>query len=107
LHPDGQLLFLEHVRAATPRLARWQDRLERPWRGFARGCRCNRDTAQLMSACGFDVDDVGTASWHLMPPIVRPLIAGRARKAEAAATTDSRGGRGANALPEHSGARHG
>src|SRR3954452_11209114 len=78
LRPDGQLLFLEHVRSESPTLARWQDRLARPWRAFARGCRCNRATAQLLLACGFDVDPVHEASWRAMPPIVRPLIAGRA-----------------------------
>lgn len=82
LRPDGQLLFLEHVRAATPRLARWQDRLEVPWRRFARGCRCNRETARLLTECGFDVGDLRTASWHAMPPIVRPLIVGRAQRAD-------------------------
>src|SRR4051812_13960713 len=78
LRPDGQLLFLELVRAESPTLARWQDRLERPWHGFARGCRCNRATAQLLLACGFEVDPVRDAVWRAMPPIVRPLIAGRA-----------------------------
>src|ERR1700744_2948932 len=38
LRPDGQLLFIEHVRAESARLAGWQDRLERPWRRFAVGC---------------------------------------------------------------------
>jgi SAM-dependent methyltransferase len=80
LRPDGQLLFLEHVRAESPTLARWQDRLAGPWHRFARGCRCNRATAQLISACGLRLDHVREASWHAMPPIVRPLIAGRALK---------------------------
>ncbi len=84
LRPDGQLLFLEHVRSESPRLARWQDRLAGPWYRFARGCRCNRATAQLISACGLRLDHVREASWHAMPPIVRPLIAGRAQKTEPA-----------------------
>src|SRR5262249_20676108 len=33
----GKLLFLEHVRSDSKRLARWQDRLERPWGFFAGG----------------------------------------------------------------------
>jgi ubiquinone/menaquinone biosynthesis C-methylase UbiE len=79
LRPDGQLLFLEHVRARSPRLAAWQDRLAESWRHFARGCRCNRATAALMTTCGLAVDDLREASWRAMPPIVRPLIIGRAR----------------------------
>jgi SAM-dependent methyltransferase len=80
LKPGGQLLFIEHVRSDTPTLARWQDRLANPWRRFARGCRCNRATAELIAACGFELEDVREATWRAMPPIVRPLIVGRARK---------------------------
>ncbi|MFL6203806.1 MAG: class I SAM-dependent methyltransferase [Acidimicrobiales bacterium] len=78
LAPGGQLLFIEHVRSDSPALARWQDRLEKPWRAFARGCRCNRATAELMVACGFELTELRVASWRAMPPIVRPLIIGRA-----------------------------
>jgi SAM-dependent methyltransferase len=78
LRPGGELLFLEHVRAESPRLARWQDRLSGPWRRFACGCRCNRATAELMGACGFELDATA-AAWKAMPPIIRPLAVGRAR----------------------------
>ena len=53
LRPEGQLLFIEHARSDSPRLARWQDRLVRPWRRFAEGCHCNRATLELIDACGF------------------------------------------------------
>jgi SAM-dependent methyltransferase len=79
LRPDGQLLFLEHVRSDSPRLAAWQDRLAGPWQRFARGCRCNRATADLIATGGLRLDDVRDESWRAMPPIVGPLIAGRAR----------------------------
>ena len=82
LRPDGRLLFLEHVRADTPALASWQDRVAEPWSRFARGCRCNRATADLMRAAGLTLDEVHHASWRAMPPIVRPLIVGRARTGE-------------------------
>ena len=78
LRPGGQLLFIEHVRSDAPSLAYWQDRLARPWRRFAQGCRCNRATAELIVSCGLELEQVHQASWHAMPPIVRPLIAGRA-----------------------------
>jgi SAM-dependent methyltransferase len=79
LRPAGQLLFIEHVRSESPGLARWQDRLAGPWRRFGRGCRCNRTTAESIAGCGFVLDDLHRGSWRAMPPIVRPLIAGRAR----------------------------
>ena len=78
LRPDGELLFVEHVRADSARLARWQDRLCGPWRRFACGCRCNRATVELMRACGFELE-TAEATWRAMPPIVRPLAIGHAR----------------------------
>jgi ubiquinone/menaquinone biosynthesis C-methylase UbiE len=78
LRPDGQLLFIEHVRSESPALARWQDLLARPWQRFAEGCRCNRATLELMDACGFRLD-AHPAAWRAMPPIIRPLVVGRAR----------------------------
>ena len=46
-----------------------------PSRGVAsrRGCRCNRATAELIATCGLELEHVHEASWHGMPPIVRPL----------------------------------
>ncbi|MFF0463786.1 class I SAM-dependent methyltransferase [Streptomyces mexicanus] len=80
LRPGGRLLFLEHVRSGSPRLAAWQDRLAGPWRRFADGCHCNRATEDLIRGCGLKVDYLHQASWRGMPPIVRPLITGMARK---------------------------
>jgi ubiquinone/menaquinone biosynthesis C-methylase UbiE len=82
LRPDGQLLFIEHVRSDSPALAAWQNRLAGPWRHFARGCRCNRATARLIATSGLTLDDIHEWSWRAMPPIVRPLIAGRARRGQ-------------------------
>ena len=79
LRPDGQLLFIEHVRASSRFLAACQDYLLQPWRRFGGGCRCNRPTVELMRDCGFTVaaDD---AVWRGMPPIVHPLMVGRATR---------------------------
>ena len=78
LRPDGQLLFLEHVRSDSARLARWQDRLETPWRRFAVGCRCNRATLAAIEAAGFTVQRRREAKWRGMPAIVRPIVMGSA-----------------------------
>ncbi|HEU4599567.1 MAG TPA: class I SAM-dependent methyltransferase [Solirubrobacterales bacterium] len=81
LKPGGQLLFLEHVRSRDPSIARWQDRLERPWRFLGDGCHCNRDTVSAISAAGFDLGDVERGDLPKAPPIVRPLARGTARTA--------------------------
>lgn len=81
LRSDGSLLFLEHVRSDDRRLARWQDRLHRPWRGFAEGCNCNRPTLELLRRAGFEVSGADRARWRRMPPIVRPLVSGSASPA--------------------------
>lgn len=80
LKPGGQLLFLEHVRSRHPDLAKWQDRFEGPWRFFADGCHCNRDTVSAISAAGFTLDDVEHGSLPKAVAIVRPLASGTARK---------------------------
>ena len=81
LRPDGSLLFVEHVRSDDPGLARWQDRLHGAWHGFADGCNCNRQTADLLRGAGYVVSLTERADWRRMPPIVRPLIVGSATPA--------------------------
>jgi ubiquinone/menaquinone biosynthesis C-methylase UbiE len=75
--PGGHLLLIEHVRSGDPGIARWQDRLERPWRFLADGCHCNRDTAAGLAAAGFDTGDLESDRLPKSPPIVRPLIRGQ------------------------------
>lgn len=77
LRPGGRLLFIEHVRSEDPRLARRQDRLERPWRAFGAGCRCNRPTLALLDE-RFERTATRTAVWRGMPSIIHPLVVGEA-----------------------------
>jgi ubiquinone/menaquinone biosynthesis C-methylase UbiE len=79
LKPGGQLLFIEHVRAEDPALARWQDRLEKPWRFLGDGCHCNRDTLATLAASRFELGEVERGETPKAPPIVRPLVRGIAR----------------------------
>jgi ubiquinone/menaquinone biosynthesis C-methylase UbiE len=81
LRPGGRLVFLEHVRAQTPRLARWQDRLNGVQNRCGHGCHCNRDTLAGIEAAGFAVADVRRDTLHKAPPIVSPLIVGTAVRA--------------------------
>jgi SAM-dependent methyltransferase len=77
LKPGGQLLFIEHVRSESQRLARWQDRLHKPWFAFGDGCNCNRPVLDLISG-GVSVERVERATWRGMPRIVHPLVYGKA-----------------------------
>ena len=78
LKPGGRMLFLEHVRASDPDLARWQDRLHGPWRFFGAGCHCNRDTPSTLQASRLSVERLEHGELPKAPPITRPLIAGSA-----------------------------
>lgn len=79
LAPEGRLLFLEHVRSQEPGLARWQDRLEKPWRFLGDGCHCNRDTETALRAAGFELSDVEHPEFPKGPPLVRPMAKGTGR----------------------------
>ena len=81
LRPEGRLLFIEHVRADHPRLARWQDRLHNPWHAFACGCHANRATLETIREEGFEVSDPDRSEWRMMPPLVRPIVSGDASPA--------------------------
>jgi ubiquinone/menaquinone biosynthesis C-methylase UbiE len=78
LRPGGKLLFVEHVRSRDADLARWQDRLEKPWRFLADGCHCNRDTVGLIEASPFELEQVDHDRLPKAAPIVRPLARGKA-----------------------------
>jgi ubiquinone/menaquinone biosynthesis C-methylase UbiE len=80
LRPGGKLLFLEHVRSEDAGLARWQDRLEKPWRFLADGCHCNRDTVATIETSAFAIEKVEKGSLPKAPPLVRPLVGGSATR---------------------------
>ena len=81
LKPGGVFLFCEHVRSEDPGVARWQDRLERPWRFVGHGCHPNRDTVAAISASSLELGDVSGERLPKAPAIVRPMAIGSARKA--------------------------
>lgn len=83
LRPGGRLLFLEHVRSEDPAVARWQDRLEAPWRWFGHGCHCNRDTLATVAASPLHVEWSERGATPKSPAIVRPLVTGLARSTPA------------------------
>jgi SAM-dependent methyltransferase len=80
LRPGGTLRFYQHVRADDPRLARWQDRLERPWGWLAGGCHPNRDVVAAITAAGFRLLELDRFDFQIMPPLVRPHVLGVAQR---------------------------
>ncbi|MEQ1573212.1 MAG: class I SAM-dependent methyltransferase [Vicinamibacterales bacterium] len=80
LKPGGRLLFVEHVRAEEPRLARWQDRLNFLQKRIGQGCNCNRDTVASIAASGFTVTNIARDRLNKVPPIIRPLVVGAAMR---------------------------
>ena len=78
LRPGGSFLCYEHIRAQDAGLARWQDRLERPWGAFAGGCHPNRDTVGAMERTGFTIEELERfdlpGSW-----LAKPHVQGVAR----------------------------
>jgi SAM-dependent methyltransferase len=80
LRTGGTLRFYQHVRADDPRLARWQDRLERPWGWLAGGCHPNRDVVAAITAAGFRLLELDRFDFQIMPPLVRPHVLGVAQR---------------------------
>jgi SAM-dependent methyltransferase len=80
LGPGGTLRFYEHVRATDPRLARWQDRLQRPWGWLVGGCHPNRDTVAAITAAGLQVVQLDRFDLPAMPPLTRPHVLGVAER---------------------------
>ena len=77
LRPGGRLLFLEHVRADDPDLARYQDRIN--WLNrLMVDCDCNRPTLASIEAEGFTVSRLERTTMPEAPKFVRPLIVGAA-----------------------------
>jgi ubiquinone/menaquinone biosynthesis C-methylase UbiE len=76
LRPGGRLLFMEHVRAEDPRLARWQDRMVPLNRRLLCGCHCNRRTLEGITEAGFRIAEVERGEIPHAPPLVRPLVVG-------------------------------
>jgi ubiquinone/menaquinone biosynthesis C-methylase UbiE len=80
LTPGGRFLFIEHVRSSDSRIAKWQDRWIHVWPYLADGCHCNRDTRAAIERSPLELADadVDTGKLNGAPPILRPLIVGRA-----------------------------
>lgn len=76
LRPGGTLAFYEHVRSHRRWVAAVEDALTPGWQRFAGGCHLNRDTLEVITAAGFQVQDnerFGFAPQLLAPPMAHIL----------------------------------
>lgn len=78
LRPDGEIRFYEHVRSSKDSTSRWQDRLDRPWSAFNRGCHANRDTLATIKSSGLRLAEVEEFDLAGAPGICRAHILGKA-----------------------------
>lgn len=75
LRPEGQLLFLEHVRSTDTKTAKKQDRMN--WMNrLVVCCDCNRPTLDTLRDAGFAVTSLEGISLPKVPSFVRPAIIG-------------------------------
>ncbi len=78
---DGELRFLEHVRAPGGPKARVQALLDRTgiWPLLGGGCHCSRETAATIAAAGFQIDELETLVLNPAWDITNPHVRGVAR----------------------------
>lgn len=84
LKPSGELRFLEHVRGATPRMARWQRVADRTfWPRAFGGCHTARDTVGAIERAGFTLERQRDLRPESLPSFlpVHPQAIGVARRA--------------------------
>lgn len=74
LRPGGQLRFLEHVRAASARWARFQDFVTPLWKRIGAGCHPNRDTVGAIARAGLRIEALDHYAFGPYP--VRPFVRG-------------------------------
>lgn len=83
LRPGGELRFLEHVRATTPRLARVQRAMDATvWPFLGGGCHASRDTLGAILDAGFTVESVDRFRFPetRVPAPTSPHVLGVARR---------------------------
>lgn len=60
LKPGGTFHFAEHGHAPDEAVARWQQRIEPPWKHLAGGCHLTRRISDLIDQAGFEVNRIDT-----------------------------------------------
>jgi hypothetical protein len=76
--PDGQLLFLEHVRGASVR-AGLQRLSAAVWPRLFDGCHPDRDTVAAVRQAGFLITDLDRFAFRTAAAVIAPGVQGIAR----------------------------
>jgi len=86
LVPEGQFLFMEHVRSTDSNIAKKQDRMN--WvNRLVVCCDCNRPTLDTIREAGFAVTSLEHTTLPKAPSFVRPAIVGTATSLASATAT--------------------
>lgn len=80
LKPGGQFHFVEHGQAPDPRVARWQARIEPPWKRIVGGCHVTRRIPELIERAGLKIDALDTYYIKGEPRMFGYTFEGVARK---------------------------
>ncbi len=78
LKPGGVFHFVEHGHAPDPSVARWQARIEPPWKHIAGGCHITRRIAEGIGRAGFDIQKLDTYYYKGEPKPMGYTYEGRA-----------------------------
>jgi SAM-dependent methyltransferase len=82
LKPDGQYIFLEHVRNPDPKVALMQDLIQPGWFLFGNECHCNRPTVETLQNCPtLVVEDLKYDKIPAARKFIEAMVIGRARLA--------------------------
>ena len=80
LKPGGSFHFVEHGHAPDPGVAKWQARIEPPWKHVAGGCHLTRPMPELIERAGFRIDALDTYYMKGEPKAFGYTFEGVARK---------------------------
>ncbi len=64
IRPGGELRFYEHIRAPSPRFARFQELVDIGWPHLAGGCHTARPSDRAIELAGFTVSQRRDFSWR-------------------------------------------
>lgn len=81
LRPNGKIFFVEHGKAADPKVQKWQNRLNPIWKVIGDGCNLNRDPNELLQDMKFTITDLDNFFMEKGPRFATYLYQGVATKA--------------------------